>query len=53
MRILQRQCRECGKIIPEKIVNTRIEQYHFTITAIARYCKNGHLQPCDFEEIEQ
>ncbi len=57
MRILERQCRECGRIIPEKIVNPRMNQGDFNITAIAVNCnpknpKNGHLQPCDFEEIE-
>ena len=57
MRILKKQCYKCGRIIPEKIVNPRMNQGDFNITAIAVNCnpknpKNGHLQPCDFEEIE-
>ena len=58
MRILEKKCYKCGRIIPEKIVNLKVEHAELTITAIAVNCnpkrpKKGHLQPCDFEKIER
>lgn len=42
----------------QKKLLTQIDQGEFIITAISVNCnpensKKGHLQPCDFEEIEE
>ena len=56
MRILERVCRECGRMIPEIIVDLRVNHDDFMIPSVVRNCnpenpKIGHLQPCDIEEI--
>lgn len=50
MRLLQKKCYVCNIIIGEKIVNLKSQQDGFSITEISRKCKNGHIQPNEFEE---
>ena len=49
MRILSRQCRQCGVIIPQQYSNLQTRHEGFVITQISAICQNGHLQPSEFK----
>jgi len=50
MRIYSRNCHQCGAFIAGQNPNLCARQDGFEIVQISVKCKNGHLQPSQFED---